>query len=109
MHTESSQNVNLLNKMNIHIKVALGIFFTSIALAFIYFFYFHNTLYIDGTVKNTGRLLPSNNNGSIKFTQVFKISGQQQSQWKLMKDAALDKDPQSVVFKVFIAVSHTLY
>lgn len=60
--------------MNIHIKVALGIFFTSIALAFIYFFYFHNTLYIDGTVKNTGRLLPSNNNGSIKFTQVFKIS-----------------------------------
>ena len=74
MHTESSQNVNLLNKMNIHIKVALGIFFTSIALAFIYFFYFHNTLYIDGTVKNTGRLLPSNNNGSIKFTQVFKIS-----------------------------------
>ena len=60
--------------MNIHIKVALGIFFTSIALAFIYFFYFHNTLYIDGTVKNTGRLLPSNNNGSIKFTQAFKIS-----------------------------------
>lgn len=60
--------------MNIHIKVALGIFFTSIALVFIYFFYFHNTLYIDGTVKNTGRLLPSNNNGSIKFTQVFKIS-----------------------------------
>ena len=61
--------------MKIHIKLALGIFFTSIALAFIYFFYFHNTLYIDGTVKNTaGRLLPSNNNGSIKFTQVFKIS-----------------------------------
>ena len=38
-----------------------------------------------------------------------KVRGQQQSQWKLMKDAALDKDPQSVVFKVFIAVSHTLY
>ena len=37
------------------------------------------------------------------------FQGQQQSQWKLMKDAALDKDPQSVVFKVFIAVSHTLY
>ena len=31
-------------------------------------------------------------------------SGQHQSQWILMKDAALDKDPQSIIFKVFIAV-----
>ena len=30
--------------------------------------------------------------------------GQHQSQWILMKDAALDKDPQSIIFKVFIAV-----
>ena len=58
--------------MNIHIKVALGIFFTSIALAFIYFFYLHNTFYIDGTVKNTGRLLLSNNNGSINNTEQRK-------------------------------------
>ena len=27
----------------------------------------------------------------------------------LMKDAALDKDPQSIIFKVFITVSHSLY
>ena len=27
--------------------------------------------------------------------------GQHQSQWILMKDAALDKDPQSIIFKVF--------
>ena len=26
-----------------------------------------------------------------------------------MKDAALDKDPQSIIFKVFITVSHSLY
>ena len=32
------------------------------------------------------------------------IWGQHQSQWILMKDAALDKDPQSIIFKVFIAV-----
>ena len=32
------------------------------------------------------------------------ITGQHQSQWILMKDAALDKDPQSIIFKVFIAV-----
>ena len=31
-------------------------------------------------------------------------SGQHQSQWILMKDAALDKNPQSIIFKVFIAV-----
>ena len=31
-------------------------------------------------------------------------AGQHQSQWILMKDAALDKDPQSIIFKVFIAV-----
>ena len=33
-----------------------------------------------------------------------KVRGQHQSQWILMKDAALDKDPQSIIFKVFIAV-----
>ena len=33
-----------------------------------------------------------------------KTEGQHQSQWILMKDAALDKDPQSIIFKVFIAV-----
>ncbi len=32
------------------------------------------------------------------------ILGQPQSEWILMKDAALDKDPQSIIFKVFIAV-----
>ena len=31
----------------------------------------------------------------------YKILGQHQSQWILMKDAALDKDPQSIIFKVF--------
>ena len=40
--------------------------------------------------------------------EVFQIPrtilGQHQSQWILMKDAALDKDPQSIIFKVFIAV-----
>ena len=35
---------------------------------------------------------------------IFKVLGQHQSQWILMKDAALDKDPQSIIFKVFIAV-----
>ena len=35
--------------------------------------------------------------------------GQHQSQWILMKDAALDKDPQSIIFKVFIAVGQALY
>ena len=34
----------------------------------------------------------------------FQSLGQHQSQWILMKDAALDKDPQSIIFKVFIAV-----
>ena len=34
----------------------------------------------------------------------MKKMGQHQSQWILMKDAALDKDPQSIIFKVFIAV-----
>ena len=28
--------------------------------------------------------------------------GQHQSQWILMKDAALDKDPQSIIFKVWV-------
>ena len=37
-------------------------------------------------------------NGRVDF------AGQHQSQWILMKDAALDKDPQSIIFKVFIAV-----
>lgn len=74
MYIRSVQLIKFLNKMKIHIKLALGIFFTATVLAFVYFFYLHNTLYIDGTVKNTGRLLPSNNNGSIKFTQVFKLS-----------------------------------
>lgn len=60
--------------MNIHIKVALGIFFTSIVLAFVYFFYLHNKLYIDSSIKSTERLLPRNNNGNIKFTKEFKIS-----------------------------------
>ena len=34
----------------------------------------------------------------------LNLMGQHQSQWILMKDAALDKDPQSIIFKVFIAV-----
>ena len=41
--------------------------------------------------------------------QKARNRGQHQSQWILMKDAALDKDPQSVIFKVFITVSHSLY
>ncbi len=41
-------------------------------------------------------------NGSTPKRVDFK--GQHQSQWILMKDAALDKDPQSIIFKVFIAV-----
>ena len=40
--------------------------------------------------------------GSTPKSVDFK--GQHQSQWILMKDAALDKDPQSIIFKVFIAV-----
>ena len=39
-----------------------------------------------------------------KDPQSIILTGQHQSQWILMKDAALDKDPQSIIFKVFIAV-----
>ena len=42
------------------------------------------------------------NIGSTPKSVDFK--GQHQSQWILMKDAAWDKDPQSIIFKVFIAV-----
>ena len=41
--------------------------------------------------------------GELFYAQ-FNRLGQHQSQWILMKDAALDKDPQSIIFKVFIAV-----
>ncbi len=41
--------------------------------------------------------------GFVPSARIFK-TGQHQSQWILMKDAALDKDPQSIIFKVFIAV-----
>ena len=34
------------------------------------------------------------------YVKSTKIWGQHQSQWILMKDAALDKDPQSIIFKV---------
>ena len=30
--------------------------------------FFHNVLYIDSSVKNTGRLLPSKNDGTIRFS-----------------------------------------
>ena len=60
--------------MKIHIKLALGIFFTATVLAFVYFFYLHNKLYIDSSIKSTERLLPRNNNGNIKFTKEFKLS-----------------------------------
>ena len=40
----------------------------------------------------------------VSFFRHSKKLGQHQSQWILMKDAALDKDPQSIIFKVFIAV-----
>ena len=60
--------------MKIHIKLALGIFFTATVLAFVYFFYFHNRLYVDSPVKSTERLLPRNNNEKIKFIKEFKLS-----------------------------------
>lgn len=60
--------------MKFHIKLALGIFFTSTVLAFVYFFYFHNRLYVDSPVKSTERLLPRNNNEKIKFIKEFKLS-----------------------------------
>lgn len=60
--------------MKIHIKLALGIFFAATVLVFVYFFYLHNRLYIDSSIKNTERLLPINTSGSIKFTQEFKLS-----------------------------------
>ena len=41
---------------------------------------------------------------NVKISSSKKSLGQHQSQWILMKDAALDKDPQSIIFKVFIAV-----
>jgi len=34
--------------------------------------------------------------------------GQHQSQWILMKDAALDKHSQSVIFKVSVSVGSSL-
>ena len=40
----------------------------------------------------------------ISTKPTCRKGGQHQSQWILMKDAALDKDPQSIIFKVFIAV-----
>ena len=55
---------------------------------------------------HTARVLDSlgqhQSQGSTPKSVDFK--GQHQSQWILMKDAALDKDPQSIIFKVFIAV-----
>lgn len=39
-----------------------------------YFIFFHNALWIDSSVKNTGRLLPSKNDGTIRFTEEFKLS-----------------------------------
>ena len=49
---------------------------------------------------------PVYNVGEFTIDGIFesKYTGQHQSQWILMKDAALDKDPQSIIFKVFIAV-----
>ena len=41
---------------------------------------------------------------NLLFASDLNRLGQHQSQWILMKDAALDKDPQSIIFKVFIAV-----
>ena len=41
---------------------------------------------------------------NLHTERVLDSLGQHQSQWILMKDAALDKDPQSIIFKVFIAV-----
>lgn len=74
MYIRSVQLIKFLNKMKIHIKLALGIFFTATVLAFVYFFYLHNKLYIDSSIKSTERLLPRNNNGNIKFTKEFKLS-----------------------------------
>ena len=61
--------------------------------------------FVDGTLVPVDRQ-PLQGEDNLVFNSDYIKSnmGQHQSQWILMKDAALDKDPQSIIFKVFIAV-----
>lgn len=60
--------------MKRNIKIVFISFILLILLGISYFIFFHNVLYIDSSLKNTGRLLPSKNDGTIRFTEEFKLS-----------------------------------
>lgn len=60
--------------MKRNIKIASITFILLMLLGISYFIFFHNALWIDSSVKNTGRLLPSKNDGTIRFTEEFKLS-----------------------------------
>lgn len=52
------------------------IIFLSLIIAFliIYILFCHNTFYVDAPIKNMGRMLPSENNENIQFSENFEIS-----------------------------------
>lgn len=60
--------------MKRNIKIASITFILLMLLGISYFIFFHNALWIDSSVKNTGRILPSKNDGTIRFTEEFKLS-----------------------------------
>lgn len=60
--------------MKRNIKIASITFILLMLLGISYFIFFHNVLWIDSSVKNTGRLLPNKNDGTIRFTEEFKLS-----------------------------------
>ena len=67
------------------------------------FFKFLNGKSVFHVARDGTAILYGSKNCHWKMIPIQKW-GQHQSQWILMKDAALDKDPQSIIFKVFIAV-----
>ena len=60
--------------MKRNIKIVFISFILLTLLGISYFIFFHNVLYIDSSLKSTGRLLPSKNDGTVRFTEEFKLS-----------------------------------
>ena len=60
--------------MKRNIKIASITVILLMLLGISYFIFFHNALWIDSSVKNTGRILPNKNDGTIRFTEEFKLS-----------------------------------
>ena len=58
--------------MKIYVELAFEILLLALSISFIYIL--HNILYINSSVKNTGRILPNKNDGTIRFTEEFKLS-----------------------------------